>query len=309
MPVTLELTPDERPILAFAMPLVADWLNQGTSDHREVGASLRSVYEALVRAAEGPATVELSRDELYYLGLRLYPAAVQLEDYWLENKENREVGGEPAPFPSVLFERLARAYFPDAIDDPSIWDFETVAPFFGGVQRKLDELIRTQTRARGLYQREKTAIVRRLHEQREERARHRRTVVPLLGVATAFRRVARLEDLPPGALRRFDVDGKPIVALNLGGEVRVVDAICSHMKWNLARGWVEAGDKLTCSAHGAQYDVHTGRCVRGPFAPEFNRKHFFNGRLLSWLMAKRSCSDIRAYEAKVEDGEILVNLA
>jgi len=66
-------------------------------------------------------------------------------------------------------------------------------------------------------------------------------------------------ELPPGAVRgagRFAVG-------NDRGECFAVTRRCRHLGADLARGTIDDGC-LTCPWHGSQYDVTSGRMVRGP---------------------------------------------
>ena len=51
-----------------------------------------------------------------------------------------------------------------------------------------------------------------------------------------FRTVAKLSELPPGQLRRVQVDGTPICLANVDGAVYAVAASCSHAGGPLAEG-------------------------------------------------------------------------
>jgi len=51
---------------------------------------------------------------------------------------------------------------------------------------------------------------------------------------------------------------------NADGELFAVTRRCRHLMADLAEGSIDADGCLTCPWHGAKYDVHTGRMVRGP---------------------------------------------
>lgn len=51
---------------------------------------------------------------------------------------------------------------------------------------------------------------------------------------------------------------------NAGGEYFAVTRVCRHLYADLAGGSVTSKGILTCPWHGSQYDVRTGRMVRGP---------------------------------------------
>jgi 3-phenylpropionate/trans-cinnamate dioxygenase ferredoxin subunit len=105
-----------------------------------------------------------------------------------------------------------------------------------------------------------------------------------LAEVTEFERVASLEEIPPGTLRRVDVNGHDVCLANADGQIYAFRDNCSHRDFPLSEGILE-GDQLECSWHGARFDVTTGRALRLP-----------------------AIKPIRQYEVRVEDGEIFVAL-
>lgn len=84
-----------------------------------------------------------------------------------------------------------------------------------------------------------------------------------------------------GRGRRVMVEGRAVaVFLHEGGPVAVGDR-CPHMGASLSEGKLEAG-RVVCSWHGWTFDCETGQCDRKDWAR------------------------IPRYEARVEDGEVLV---
>jgi toluene monooxygenase system ferredoxin subunit len=73
-----------------------------------------------------------------------------------------------------------------------------------------------------------------------------------------LRAVARRADLWEGEMARVDVDGTPVLLVNVGGSVRAYHDRCPHLGVALSCGRL-AGGVLTCGAHGWCYDAHTGR--------------------------------------------------
>lgn len=78
-----------------------------------------------------------------------------------------------------------------------------------------------------------------------------------------FVAVALLDELTDGALRRVEVEGMPLCLCRVGGEVFALKDECSHQRYPLSDGELE-GYVLTCSAHGARFDVRSGRVLRPP---------------------------------------------
>jgi nitrite reductase (NADH) small subunit len=78
-------------------------------------------------------------------------------------------------------------------------------------------------------------------------------------VASAeFRKVARVEDIPPGTITAVEVDEQEIALANVGGEFFATQHACLHLHGPLAQGRLE-GAVLSCPWHGWQYDVRTGK--------------------------------------------------
>ncbi len=66
--------------------------------------------------------------------------------------------------------------------------------------------------------------------------------------------VAVVQDTPHGALAVGISASKPFAVSNR----------CRHLFASLGEGHVTEGGCLQCPRHAAQYDVHTGKMVRGP---------------------------------------------
>ena len=80
-------------------------------------------------------------------------------------------------------------------------------------------------------------------------------------MAEHLREVARTTDVPEGEARRFVVDGHEIAIVNLGAEgFRAVDDICSHERYHLSDGEVDADDEtIECPKHGSTFSLETGK--------------------------------------------------
>ncbi len=72
--------------------------------------------------------------------------------------------------------------------------------------------------------------------------------------------VGPASELPPGTVQGA---GKYAVG-NADGELFAVTRRCRHLMADLADGTIDEDGCLTCPWHGASYDVHSGRMVRGP---------------------------------------------
>src|SRR5881275_2850345 len=99
-----------------------------------------------------------------------------------------------------------------------------------------------------------------------------------------FIKVAALDELEEGGLLAVEVDGEPICLAKVDGRVFAFTDNCTYISGPLNEGDLE-GCVLTCPWHGAQFDVRTGKVLRGP-----------------------ARQDIITYPVKIEGKSILVSL-
>jgi nitrite reductase/ring-hydroxylating ferredoxin subunit len=76
-------------------------------------------------------------------------------------------------------------------------------------------------------------------------------------------KVARLSELPPGAVRLVQAGDTPVALWNDGGTLRATAAICPHRGGPLHEGQVADG-VVTCPWHGFQFSLRDGRCRTVP---------------------------------------------
>lgn len=81
-----------------------------------------------------------------------------------------------------------------------------------------------------------------------------------------FISVAKVNDIPEGEGRCFDVGGSKVGVFNLGGEFYAVDDICTHAHASLSEGEM-SGEEVACPLHFATFNIRTGECT-GPPASE-----------------------------------------
>lgn len=75
--------------------------------------------------------------------------------------------------------------------------------------------------------------------------------------------VAALDELAPGEPRQVEVDGTPVVLVNVDGEVLAVHDVCTHALESLSGGWVD-GDRIECPRHGAAFSLRSGDALTPP---------------------------------------------
>src|SRR4030042_3661 len=110
------------------------------------------------------------------------------------------------------------------------------------------------------------------------------------GEVMAFVKACALPDLPVGKMRQVELSGKIIMLANVDGKIYAIAGQCTHQQGILANGTLE-GKVVTCPRHGSQFDVTTGKNLRGP----------------KLLGMRFQTGDEPAYEVKIEGSDILVN--
>jgi nitrite reductase (NADH) small subunit len=76
----------------------------------------------------------------------------------------------------------------------------------------------------------------------------------------AFLRTAKKDEVPPGMIREFQIDGKTFALSNVEGKLYAINNLCLHRGGPLGQGELK-GSVVTCPWHGWQYDVTTGKLV------------------------------------------------
>lgn len=97
--------------------------------------------------------------------------------------------------------------------------------------------------------------------------------------------VARAADIQPGTVRVVEIDGRSLcVGLTEDGEWGAIDNVCTHDGGVLGEGELD-GSAVECPRHGGRFDLFSGR-----------------------VLALPPVRPVRAYTARVEDGEVQVEL-
>ena len=74
----------------------------------------------------------------------------------------------------------------------------------------------------------------------------------------SWKSVCAIGDVDAQALKKFDVDGVPILVVNLGDEHRCYPPVCPHMEEPLEDSGLCQNGTLTCTKHLWQWDMRTG---------------------------------------------------
>lgn len=82
---------------------------------------------------------------------------------------------------------------------------------------------------------------------------------------TGYVKVARLQDVPAGQARTFEVGEESVALCNVDGVIYAINNICSHDDGPLGDGTLD-GCEIECPRHGARFDVRDGSVTAMPAA-------------------------------------------
>lgn len=88
-------------------------------------------------------------------------------------------------------------------------------------------------------------------------------------MGSAFVAVAKMAEIAPGAVVRFDVNGTSVSIANVAGTCYAFDDVCTHRACSLSDGGFEDA-AITCPCHGGQFDVTTGAVLHPPATEPVN---------------------------------------
>ena len=72
-----------------------------------------------------------------------------------------------------------------------------------------------------------------------------------------FVKVGKLDEVPPGTAKVYEVEDRAVAVCNVNGELYAVDDVCTHDEGSLDQGELQ-GYEIECPRHGAIFDVRTG---------------------------------------------------
>lgn len=101
-------------------------------------------------------------------------------------------------------------------------------------------------------------------------------------IPDGFTPVAKITDIPPGAMKCVAIDRERVLVANVEGTFHAISDICGHRNAPLSRGRLD-GPIVECPLHFAQFDVRTGKLIDGPIS-----------------------ADVPAYEVRIEGDSVLV---
>jgi nitrite reductase/ring-hydroxylating ferredoxin subunit len=78
-----------------------------------------------------------------------------------------------------------------------------------------------------------------------------------------FVRACSVNEVPPGTVKGVRVENREVAVFNLNGRFYAAQDTCPHEGAPLSSGCLE-GENITCSWHGASFDVSSGKTLEPP---------------------------------------------
>jgi len=75
--------------------------------------------------------------------------------------------------------------------------------------------------------------------------------------------VGEIDEVKVGERLFIEIDEKPIVILNIEGQLYAIADVCSHDDGPVGEGTLE-GFEIICPRHGARFDIRTGKVLALP---------------------------------------------
>jgi nitrite reductase/ring-hydroxylating ferredoxin subunit len=79
----------------------------------------------------------------------------------------------------------------------------------------------------------------------------------------SFVKIGQTDQIPLGTMKSFSIKGKAVLVANIEGNYYAMGSECTHFGADLSRGKLE-GKIVTCPLYGSQFDLTSGKKVRGP---------------------------------------------
>ena len=134
--------------------------------------------------------------------------------------------------------------------------------------------------------------------------------------------IGRTSELPPGARRIVEADGRSIGVFNVGGRFYALRNSCPHQAAPLCLGaikgmtmpskpgeyvWAREGEILRCPWHGWEFDITTGRSIFNPHKTRVKsydvtiERHPEGGEGID-------AEAVETYEVTVEEGWVVLHV-
>ena len=79
-----------------------------------------------------------------------------------------------------------------------------------------------------------------------------------------FMTAMKTSEVPPGGIVAVNVRGTQVAVANVDGTYYAFDDACTHEQCSLTDMGELAGTTVTCTCHGSEFDVRTGKVLAPP---------------------------------------------
>lgn len=324
MPVTVTVAPNERAVMAFALDRVAIFCAHGTAEQRDSAQTLTEMLQGMVNTPPGAVELDFLTQDAYLLGIRIYATSADLEEYWLDACE-RVRGGRVATPPDPDLDLAVKHFFPDLVEDPLSWDFDSTAAIFTHLSFALDSAISTAVpRARAMYNADREEMVDKANAVHEQNARIRSGAIAVAVAAPALRSMSESvalnegwgvdiptgltpDDIPAESFRPVTIGSVTVLITNYDGVLAAVQGTCSHQAASLVKGRV-TGSIIQCPRHGSEFDLRSGEQRCPPFCPRWMEANGSKAAFLKLVTPDKRGGDLLLYPLRVEHGEIVIRI-
>ena len=118
-----------------------------------------------------------------------------------------------------------------------------------------------------------------------------------------FRDIASVDEILPGGMKAYEVDGNDIVLCNDSGRFYAFQRRCGHMSAPLDMGTAN-GYIITCPLHSVQFDAATGKALSPPLLPSASGAAADHGQFDALgRNAHGTCQDLRHPDLSGQGGK------
>ena len=125
-----------------------------------------------------------------------------------------------------------------------------------------------------------------------------------------YKDVAGVDEILPGGMKAYEINGVEIILLNDNGRFYAFDRKCGHMGAPLEMGTAN-GLIVTCPLHGVQFEASTGKALSGPLIKYLGEPLKLPDDASRWLILlieKARTNNIRTFSVRVEGNRISVDV-
>jgi nitrite reductase/ring-hydroxylating ferredoxin subunit len=128
-----------------------------------------------------------------------------------------------------------------------------------------------------------------------------------------FLEAAKVDEVEKGKMKSVELKGIDVLIANVDGKFYAMDDRCGHMNAMLSMGILK-GKTVVCPFHFAEFDVTTGKNIKGPAKESFKNMDKLPEEMQKFLIYAQKLVDpvktydMQTYDVKVEGERIFVRI-